>query len=381
MWIYRCLKCFIKIIVLFIIIILAIAAITAIIGINNCPAPNKVSNLTANDIAQVIPSKVRKIQSTIVNYHRPLSSTYLTFPEWYIVYSAQEYADFLKNNLPSGFPYFSSIQQYWCGYHTVYQFTKSLPSNSGDHLMLWVIGISFSAEYTIKGIYENTIGRLTESLSANQQTDEDKYAQKVAQEYVDFIPVRPWFEFSFANSLRGLWTETSWTGPHMIRKWERKIILSLEYSIKATYASLITLGSHAAYGEESATTYAWIDNTSALLFKNNSNIHQISTINPQSYIATFPREQPFTDTVIKLNDTELRFVDIAGNHVIMFTLITPRDWKYSLNQGGILFTMDILTHPSLQRVAILVPVNELISVLSKLQQDNTIIAIEHVYDY
>src|SRR6266849_6943256 len=44
---------------------------------------------------------------------RPEEDTYFTYPEWYIVYSYQERADFLERNLPSGFPHFGSIAQYW----------------------------------------------------------------------------------------------------------------------------------------------------------------------------------------------------------------------------------------------------------------------------
>src|SRR4051794_14893304 len=35
-------------------------------------------------------------------YARPEEQTYLTLPEWYIVYSADEYAAFLAHNRPSG---------------------------------------------------------------------------------------------------------------------------------------------------------------------------------------------------------------------------------------------------------------------------------------
>src|SRR5437762_8700 len=48
----------------------------------------------------------------IEDYSRPVASTYLTFPEWYLVFNPQEYAQFLSNQKPSGFPYFSSIGQF-----------------------------------------------------------------------------------------------------------------------------------------------------------------------------------------------------------------------------------------------------------------------------
>jgi hypothetical protein len=37
----------------------------------------------------------------------------VTLPEWYIVYSADEYAAFVKSRAPSRFPYFSAVGQYW----------------------------------------------------------------------------------------------------------------------------------------------------------------------------------------------------------------------------------------------------------------------------
>ena len=148
--------------------------------------------------------------TSITGYSRPEESTYLTFPEWYIVYSAEEYAHFIKFNPPSRFPYFSSIGQYWCGYKQVSRAVKKsgLPSNFGDQLMLGVIGTSYSLEYEFKALYENTIGNVTEVLSFNQKTDEDVYAQKVAQEYADFLYEIPWYQFPFGSKLKGLWTHT-----------------------------------------------------------------------------------------------------------------------------------------------------------------------------
>ena len=40
----------------------------------------------------------------IPDYYRPESKTYLTLPEWYIVYSTDEYADFIAENSSSDFP-------------------------------------------------------------------------------------------------------------------------------------------------------------------------------------------------------------------------------------------------------------------------------------
>src|SRR4030095_12664040 len=97
------------------------------------------------------------------------------------------------------------------------------PFNAGNHLMLGVIGMSFSAENVVKGLYENTIGVLTENIGF-YHTDEDVFARKTAQEYAEFIHATPWYEFPFATKLKRLWTQTPLWGPDLVRKWERRLV-------------------------------------------------------------------------------------------------------------------------------------------------------------
>src|SRR6476661_7325472 len=102
-----------------------------------------------------------KVTADIKDYARAEESTYLGFPEWFIVWSYTEKSDFQQRHLPSGFPFFTSIRQYWSGYCCVHGMTRAkYPFNFGEHQMLVVIGGSFSIEYAIRGVYENTIGRL-----------------------------------------------------------------------------------------------------------------------------------------------------------------------------------------------------------------------------
>lgn len=225
----------------------------------------------------------------------------------------------------------------------------------------------------------NGLGHLDGRLAKSYNGKEEIYVQKVAQEYADFIPVRPWFEFSFKNSLQGLWHETSLIGPHMIRKWERKIILSLEYSFKAFYAWLIELGSHSAYGVESAKTFSRIKNITDRFFKDFTDIQKAQYLGKNEYIAILPREQPFTDALIKTISTPVQFIDIAGNEEIVISVIAPKKWHLAFKDASQLFTMDILTKPDLQRIIAKVPVGYLMQFLRYLQ--NNKISIEHVYDY
>ena len=68
--------------------------------------------------------------------------------------------------------------------------------------MLWVIGTSFTVENAVKGLYENTVGRITEWISSGEQTDEDLFAYQMNKDYVAFIYDYPWYEFSFTKKNR-----------------------------------------------------------------------------------------------------------------------------------------------------------------------------------
>ena len=311
---------------------------------------------------------------------RPEEDTYFTYPEWYIVYSYQERADFLYSNLPSGFPYFASIAQYWHGYCFVCGFTHARHQfNAGDHLMLFVIGSSFSVEYAIRGAYEETVGRLSEWSSSRQAVEEDAYAYRVAREYADFVHIRPFYEFSFARCLKGLWKETSLRGPHSARKWERKAILSLDYGLEAVYAWVLEKGTHAVYGVEPSDTYAWIENAPATIFKDNPRIRMVKEVGARSYIVVIPRYQEFTELGVTMARQGVHFIEISGNDEILVTAVAPQAWKYDLTEGEVLFATDILTQPNLKRIAVECPVRSLHVVLNDL--GNRGIKIEHVYDY
>lgn len=320
------------------------------------------------------------IPANIEDYQRTEESTYLTYPEWHIVYSSEEYANWLEKNQPSSFPYFSSIGQFWSSYCTVYKITgRQYGFNLGDHFMLWVIGTSFTVENAVKGVYENTVGRITEWMSSNEQTDEDLFAYQANKDYVTFIYDYPWYEFSFASKFGTLWTGTSLWGPNIVRKWERKIILSLEFGVKTVYGGFIKLGTRALYGKAPTEVYAQITNVSDDVFVKNPLVKNIKLNDDGSYIVKIPRYRLFTEIVPKIASQKVEFIDIAGNDEIFLTAIAPRDWKYDLDSGDILFKMKILTQPDLQRIAIKAPIKSLSSILNSL--DTNGIKIEHLYDY
>ena len=111
----------------------------------------------------------------VPGYARAESFTYLTLPEWYIVFSADEYASLLAQRPPSAFPYIGAARQYWGFYGAACQATKGVYQfETGYHVMLGIIGASFTIESALKLIYENTVGRATEWLSSTDTPEEDR---------------------------------------------------------------------------------------------------------------------------------------------------------------------------------------------------------------
>ncbi len=313
-------------------------------------------------------------------YARPEEDTYLSYPEWYIVWSYLEKAAFQATHLPSGFPYFNAIGQYWSGYCAVNRLVQGrYPFDVGDHVMLVVIGTSFTVEYAIKAAYENTVGRVSEWLSSHEAVEEDTYASRVAQQYADFVLVRPFYEFSFFKHFTGLWRETHLWGPHVVRKWERKLFLSVDYVVEAFYCALIQLATHLTYGVAGSDTYAWIENAGDSVFAANPHVRRVKAVGRDAYLVIIPRYQEFTPTAMRLAQRGVRFAEVAGNREIMVSALAPRSFTYDLDQGKALFSADVLTQPQRKRLVLEAPVRSLHTLLAALLKRG--LEVEHIYDY
>ena len=194
------------------------------------------------------PTATQVATAEIPGYSRPGSATYLTLPEWFIVYNTEEYTASIRNAPPSRFPYFGSILDFWSYYrHVCDASCGAFPFDAGNHVMLVVIGSSFTVENALKGLYENIVGRVVEAISGHD-TEEDVFAARTAEEYGRFMHTTPWYEFPFGEKLTGLWRQTHAWGKHPLRKWERRLALSTEYTTKAAYAWLIRATTKATYG-------------------------------------------------------------------------------------------------------------------------------------
>ena len=328
-------------------------------------------------------SQPKERQSAVAglkNYLRSEDDAYLGLPEWYIVWSYQEKADFQKANLPSAFPYFGEVRQYWGNYCCISRLTRGkYRFNWGEQIMLIVIGNSFSAEYLMKGLYEKTVGRFSEwTGGVYPSTEEAAYAYQVARVYANFVQVRPFYEFPFARHIRGLWTQNRFWGNHLFRKWERRAFLTLDYTMEALYCWLIEQATHLSYGYEPDRTYAWVDHADAGTLKNDS-VNVVKSIGSGAYIIDAPRYQPFTAVALGLSRQGTHFEEIDGNGSITVSVLAQRSSVVENQFAQSLFSQPVLTQPGWQRVILRCDVAFLDRALLTLFGQG--VTVEHIYDY
>ena len=354
--------------------ILAVVSVCCALIVVFLDATFSSENAGGQVVSQVTEAEVH----TPVEKRRAEEQTFLTFPEWFLVYSSDEYADLVQTRPPSEFPFLEHIGQFWQGYSVMHRATKDdYVFNSDYHVMIMVIGTSTTIECGMKWAYEATTGRLAEATSLYGTTAEDQLAADIAREYVDFLDIEPWYKFDYDGALKRLWTETPLIGPGMLRKWERRYALTTEYALKSVYARAIRQGSESAYGVVEPVTTVLVDRVTRAAYDELQKATVVSVDFDHSALVELPRYQPFSDCAIAFARHDINFIEIAGNrNAILITAIVNDD--FALNRP-ILMTQPILTRPGRQRIALTVPVGQLTAAINKLTQlDGT---IEHVYDY
>jgi hypothetical protein len=318
---------------------------------------------------------------TPTEHRRTPDQTFLTFPEWYLVHSPAEYAHFLAHaEHPSAFPLFAHIGQFWQSYAAVTKEIQRFPFNGGYHLMVMVIGSSTTVEYTLKGLYEHTIGRLAEATKSEAQVPEERFAAAYAQSYVDFIRVEPWYQYDFLAQFQQLWREVPLRGPDLTRRWERRYLLSCELLVKAGYARLIKLGTQTIYQAPKPTTAVVLDHLPPV-DPAHPDFTLLRPAEPgQPVLATIPRYEGFTTYAKWLAAQDLHFVEVAGNRGdILVSELAPQGWRP--HAGRVLFEQPILTEPGRQRVAFALPVAQLAQALREAAGAGGSVQVEHIYDF
>jgi len=317
------------------------------------------------------------LRAEIPGYQRPEESTYLTYPEWAIVYAAREYAGYVGGNQPSGFPYWSYIGRFWQDYATVIRASSAYPFNFQNHQMLAVIGTSHTVEHAIQWAYENTVGRVTE-LAAGRRTAADDYQARVAADYAAFLDQVPWYEFPYAEKRAGLLAVQPAAGDGSVRPGERKLAFGLAYTIKQAYAGLIRSALAATSDPAFLDIHVWAKGPVAEATRNEPDTALERDFGANGAVFVTRRYQVFTEMIPRLIDRGVSFVEIGGNDEIMVTVLSAD--AVAIPEGAReLFAYPLPADPDRRRTGMVVAVRRLHTVLPALAGAGA--TLEHVYDY
>lgn len=304
--------------------------------------------------------------------------TWLTYPEWYIVYSADSYGAFLATgNRPSAFSYGHEIKGFWSGLCAVNQAVAGTGGEGAGSakVMLYTIGVSFSAEMAIKGLYEKTIGRVTEWIGGWRSVD-DAYAARIWQRYGSFMHETPWYEFPFGETFDGLWSLKEKDAT--FRHWERRLALSAEYGVKAGYAGLLGWASGATLGADERSLRFVAHGDAGAIEKVDQRLKVVKTLPGGRQLVEAPRYAQFTDLLGKLSRSDVSIEEIAGNDDIFVTMLLPNNVS-DMQDGVPLMAVKLADRPGWRRAGVSVKVSRLLALMR--ETDAAGGTVEHVYDY
>ena len=312
-------------------------------------------------------------------YRRKLDNTYFTFPEWYIVYSFEDFGRFLDRGSESGFAYGSHIAGFWRSFCTINRaVAPAAESRFETKLMIYVIGISYSVEYALKGLYENTIGRITEWIRGEARTPQDEYARAVLQEYAAFLYTVPWYKYPFGEKLSGLFAISAPT-PSLIRTWERNFALGADYFIKIGYAWVIQKGLDATSDAEARDLFFVVATLPPDVLAKEPRIKPIRALNTEWQLIQTPRYKAFGEILQGLLDRGINVAEISGNREMFITVVAPKDAKLGVPDTTELFSLDLDAQPGFRRAGLRAKVGSLVAISRDLKAAGA--TIEHYYDY
>jgi FAD/FMN-containing dehydrogenase len=342
---------------------------------NKLDRQHRFTNKLLDKYNPYIQHNIEKQRSAVKGYYKDEGQSFLTVPEWYLVFNPKEYADFLEaGSNPSDFPYYRSIDEYWKLYdRSMSLVSAAYPRNDEYTTMLDVIGVSITMEYAAKMLYENSIGRVFSWFSNGTMSDEERVIIQAQRAYSDLIYDKAWYEFSFMPWVKKVWTTSNTAESNWVRKIERMMFFTAEFSFKAGYAKLIEWAAKASYEEPVTDIYL-------LVASDTTAITGLDVVHQQGKkcMIKVPRWGTFTKEMLKMADRNIDIIEVAGNDEIVVSVLAQRNAK-TLNNGVLLYASDVVTTPDVKRDVYLVPVSRLLPMIREAKEND--IAVEHIFDY
>ena len=308
-------------------------------------------------------------------YVRAQANSYLTYPQWHIVYAYEGLAKILETDDEYAFDYLDSIGGFWRSFCKLNQ-TANV-HGGGDfntRSTVHIIGVSFTLEMVMKALYEETIGRMFALLRGSEKSPQDIYAAHMAGEYARFMQQVAWHEFDFQHATTQLWREPM---PSLLRGWERRLALGGEWQAKSAYAPVIARALQAP-GQTPLRIRSVIKGLSGAQLQSIAELTIVEETSDYIIVET-PRYRKFTHIVEKLIIMGGVIVETAGNDEIMLSATGNfNEVRQSFKNGEILSRISRDGYNS-ERFLINVKLQNLGTVLGELASAG--LALEHIYDY
>jgi hypothetical protein len=347
---------------------------------NRLDPSHRFTNKLLDKYNPFISERIEKKRESIKGYYRDEAQSFLTVPEWYLVFNPKEYADYLEEgNNPSDFPFYASIDEYWTLYDRSMKLVSgAYPENEEYNTMLKVIGVSITMEYTAKMLYENTVGRFFSWFSNGTFSDEEKTIVDAQRAYSDFIYDKAWYEFKFMPWVGKVWSVSNGAESNWLRKMERTIFFTLEFTFKAGYAKLIEWGAKASYEEPVTDIYLLASTADSL-----ETSPDVKIIHEQmeKKIISITRWGVFTKTILEIADKDkaIDITEIGGNDEIVVSVMMDKDQKNIFTSDQLLYKSKVVSKPHRERQVYLLPVDRLLSFVKQGKEKG--VEIEHIFDY
>jgi hypothetical protein len=311
-------------------------------------------------------------------WRRSLADAYLAYPEWSIVHAYEDFAAVAKARGESAFGYASGIAGYWTRLCRLSGAASARAPVAIDmKAMLYIIGLSFTAEMAVKGAHETTVGALTEWASGGAPTPEDAFSRALNEDYARFLQQTPWYEYPFGAALVRFWRETPWRWDQPVRSAERRVALSMEYGVKSIYARAI--GALAALSPADLRIRSVVSGLDAGDLAADPRISLIERRPDGTSVIETPRYRAFTDILKGLAGRGRNLIEIAGNDEAFVTALAPTTAAAQDPTARLLFTAPLQARPGWERRGLTIAVSQLAQWMR--DAPGSAVALEHVYDY
>jgi hypothetical protein len=306
-------------------------------------------------------------------FRRREANTYLTYPEWHIVYAYDGLAAALTSGDEHAFDYAASVSRFWsstCALMAVADAHGGADANT--RIMIHTIGVSFAAEMAFKAAYEETAGRMVAWMRGGTKTPQDKAIAAMATDYAAFLRQTPWYRYPFARARRDLWAAPI---DGFMRGWERRLAIGVEFTAKQAYAWVI--GGAAAADPAKLTIRSVIAGVDPADLSRMNGVTVIGTSGDAVEVET-ARYDLFTRFLMDIAGRGGEIREIAGNDDIMVTLTVPHGSEAALKRATVItrLTRDGIAG---DRLLVDLKVTELASLLRQFPLADP--GLEHVFDY